>query len=159
MADALGLTGAIVICALAAVVGAVATAAPVRTWYPTLRKPSWNPPARAFGPVWSALYLMMAIAVWLIWRSRAATDVGVPLGLFSAQLALNVLWSVLFFGLRRPGAALLEIGVLWVAILSTAVAFWPIDPIGAALLVPYLAWVAFAAALNGAIVRLNRTAR
>ena len=156
MADVLGLIGAIVICALAAAVGGVATAEPVRTWYPTLQKPSWNPPAQLFGPVWSALYLMMAVSVWLIWRTRHATDVGVPLALFAVQLALNVLWSALFFGLRRPGAALLEIGVLWIAILSTAVAFWPIDPIGSVLLLPYLAWVTFAAALNGSIFRLNR---
>ena len=156
MNDALGLIAAVLICALAAVVGGVATAGAVRTWYPTLRTPSWNPPARLFGPVWSALYLMMAIAVWLVWRTRDATNVGVALGLFAVQLALNVLWSVLFFGLRRPGGALLDIGILWIAILATVVVFWPIDPIGSALLLPYLAWVTFAAALNGSILRLNR---
>ena len=158
MADALGLIGAVLICALAAAIGGVATAGPVRTWYPALRKPGWNPPAQLFGPVWSVLYLTMAVSAWLIWRTRDATDVSVPLALFAVQLALNVLWSGLFFGLRRPGAALLEIGVLWIAILSTAVAFWPIDPVGSVLLLPYLAWVTFAAVLNGSIFSLNRIA-
>ena len=158
MIDALGLIAAVLICALAAAVGGVATAAAVRTWYPTLMKPRWNPPARLFGPVWSALYLMMAVSVWLVWRTRDATNVSVALGLFAVQLALNVLWSVLFFRLRRPGGALLDIGVLWIAILSTAVVFWPLDPIGSVLLLPYLAWVTFAAALNGSIFCLNRVA-
>jgi tryptophan-rich sensory protein len=158
MTDALGLIAAVLICSLAAAVGGAATAAAVRTWYPTLRKPTWNPPARLFGPIWSVLYLMMAVAVWLVWRTRDAADVRVALGLFTLQLALNVLWSVLFFGLRRPGGALLDIVVLWIAILSTAVVFWPLDPIGSVLLLPYLAWVTFAAALNGSIFRLNRAA-
>lgn len=159
MTEALGLVSALLLCALAAAVGGVVTAASVRTWYPTLRKPVWNPPARLFGPVWSALYLMMAVAVWLVWRDRDTADVATALGSFAVQLALNVLWSVLFFGLRRQGAALLEIVVLWAAILATAVAFWPIAPIGALLLLPYLAWVTFAATLNGAIFRLNRLDR
>ncbi len=158
MTDALGLLAAVLICALAASIGGVAAAASVRTWYPTLRKPPWNPPARVFGPVWSVLYLMMAVAAWLVWRTHDATDVALALGLFAVQLALNVLWSVVFFGLRRPGGALLDIGLLWIAILGTAVVFWPIDRIGAVLLLPYLAWVTFAAALNGSIFRRNRVA-
>ena len=156
MTDALGLIAAVLICSLAAAVGGAATAGAVRTWYPTLRKPTWNPPARLFGPVWSVLYLMMAVAVWLIWRVRDTADVRLALWLFAAQLALNVLWSVVFFGLRRPGTALVDIVVLWFAIAFTTVAFWPIDPIGSVLLLPYLAWVTFAAVLNWSIVRLNR---
>jgi translocator protein len=155
VSDIAGLVGSVLICFVAAAVGGKATIASVRTWYPTLRKPSWNPPARLFGPVWSTLYLMMAIAAWLVWRTRDTSDVGSELGLFSVQLVLNVLWSIIFFGLRRPGLALVDIGLLWIAIAATAIAFWSHDPIGALLLVPYFAWVSFAAALNLSIYRLN----
>ena len=158
MTDAVGLIAAVLGCALAASIGGVTAAASVRTWYPTLRKPPWNPPARVFGPVWSVLYLMMAVAAWLVWRTGDGTDVGVALGVFVVQLTLNVLWSVLFFGLRRPGGALFDIGLLWIAILATVVVFWPIDRISAVLLLPYLAWVTFAAALNASIFRRNRVA-
>ena len=157
MTEVSGLLGFVLSCLVAAAVGGAVTAGAVRTWYPTLRKPSWNPPARLFGPVWSVLYLMMAIAAWLVWRTRDAADVRFALGLFGVQLALNVLWSVLFFGLRRPGWALVDIALLWLGIVATAVAFWPQDPLGSVLLLPYLTWVSFAAALNGSIFRLNRS--
>lgn len=157
MTDVAGLAGFLVICFVAAAVGGVATAGAVRSWYPTLRKPSWNPPAWLFGPVWSVLYLALAVAAWLVWRTREAADVGVALGLFGTQLALNVLWSVLFFGLRRPGWAVVDIALLWVAIAATAAAFWPLDPLASALLLPYLAWVTFASALNASIFQLNRS--
>ena len=157
MTEALGLVGFVLSGLVAAAVGGAVTAGAVRTWYPALRKPSWNPPARLFGPVWSVLYLMMAIAAWLVWRTRDAADVRFALGLFGVQLALNVLWSVLFFGLRRPGWALVDIALLWLGIAATAVAFWPSDPLGSVLLLPYLAWVSLAAALNGSIFRLNRS--
>lgn len=155
MTDVAGLIGFVLICVVAAAVGGKATVASVRAWYPTLRKPSWNPPARLFGPVWSVLYLMMAVAAWLVWRTRDVTDVRFEMGLFGVQLGLNVLWSILFFGLRRPGLALVDIVLLWVAIAATTVAFWPHDPTGALLLVPYFAWVSFAAVLNLSIYRLN----
>jgi benzodiazapine receptor len=155
LTDVVGLLGFVVICLVAAAVGGAATIASVRTWYPTLRKPSWNPPARLFGPVWSVLYLTMAVAAWLVWRTRDAIDVRWTLGIFGLQLLLNVLWSVIFFGLRRPGRALVDITLLWLAIVATAVAFWPHDPIAALLLLPYLAWVSFAAILNLSIYRLN----
>jgi benzodiazapine receptor len=146
----------VAICLLAAAIGGAVTVASVRTWYLTLRKPSWNPPARAFGPVWTVLYLLMAFAAWLAWRTRDTTDAGPALAIFGLQLVLNVLWSVLFFGLRRPGPAVAEIAVLWLAIAGTIVAFWPLDQTAALLLVPYLGWVSFAAVLNLSIYRLNR---
>jgi benzodiazapine receptor len=155
MTDAAGLVGLLILCTLVAGAGGVVTAGAVRTWYPRLRKPRWNPPSSLFGPVWSVLYLMMAIAAWLVWRARDVGDVTTVLGLFGLQLALNLSWSVLFFGLRRPAWALGEIVLLWLSIAATIVAFWDRDPIAGALLLPYLVWVTFAGVLNGAIVRLN----
>jgi tryptophan-rich sensory protein len=155
MTDAAGLVGLLLLCTLVAGVGGVVTAGAVRTWYPRLRKPGRNPPSSLFGPVWSLLYLMMAVAAWLVWRARDLADVTIALGLFGLQLALNLLWSVLFFGLRRPAWALGEIVLLWLSIVATTAAFWNRDPIAGALLLPYLLWVTFAAVLNGAILRLN----
>jgi translocator protein len=153
MNDWLALGLAIGACFGAAAVGSSATVRGLREWYPSLRKPSWNPPNGIFGPVWTALYLAMAIAVWLVWRS--GSDVAVPFGLFAAQLALNVAWSVVFFGQRNVrGAAVVIVG-LWLAIAATLVVFWSIDPVAGTLFVPYLAWVTFASVLNGAIARLN----
>jgi tryptophan-rich sensory protein len=157
MVEAAGLVGFLLLCILVAGVGGVVTAEAVRTWYPSLRKPSWNPPSRVFAPVWSVLYLMMAVAAWSVWRARDASDVAIALGLFGVQLALNLSWSVIFFGLRRPAWALGEIVLLWMCIAATIAAFWIHDPIAGALLVPYLAWVTFAAVLNEAIFRLNKT--
>ena len=155
LTDVAGLIVFVLICLIAAAVGGKATVGAVRTWYPGLRKPAWNPPARLFGPVWSVLYLMMAFAAWRVWLTRDATDVRSELGLFGAQLVLNVLWSVVFFGLRRPGLALLDIAILWVAIAATTIGFWSHDVTAALLLVPYLVWVGFAAILNLSIYRLN----
>lgn len=156
MTDIAGLVGFLLVCTVVAGVGGVVTAGAVRTWYPNLRKPSWNPPSRLFGPVWSVLYLMMAVAAWLIWRARDVGDVTNALGLFGAQLAFNLSWSVIFFGLRKPGWALGEIVLLWLLIAATILTFSMHDPIAAALLLPYLAWVTFAAVLNNAIFRLNK---
>lgn len=146
----------IAICLGVSAVGAWATAGSVATWYPTLHKPSWNPPAWVFGPVWTALYLTMAVAAWLVWRRAGWRGAPGALGLFAVQLGLNLAWSPLFFGLRSPGAALLDIWALWLAIAATLVAFFRIERIAAALLVPYWLWVSFATALNAAIWTLNR---
>jgi tryptophan-rich sensory protein len=123
-------------------------------WYAELSKPSFTPPNQVFGPVWSILYLMMAVAGWLVWRSRGPAR-NRALALFGVQLALNLAWSVLFFGLKLIGPALIEIFVLLAAISGTAVAAYRISRAAALLLVPYLAWVGYAAALNAAIWRLN----
>ena len=124
-------------------------------WYASLEKPSWNPPGWVFGPVWTALYTMMAVAAWLVWRKGGWCGQRQPLLLFHAQLALNALWTPLFFGLHRPGVAFAEIVLLWLAIATTLAAFRPVSRLAAWLLAPYLAWVSFAAALNLTLWRLN----
>jgi benzodiazapine receptor len=126
----------------------------VDDWYPRLRKPSWNPPASVFGPVWTALYLSIAVSAWLAWR-KLPFHGGWPLGLFAVQLLLNGAWSWIFFGLRRPDLAFGEIVLLWIAIAATAWSFRRVSKAAAFLLIPYLLWVGFAAALNLAIWRLN----
>jgi tryptophan-rich sensory protein len=139
----------------AAAVGSAFTAPAIPAWYAGLRKPSFTPPSWIFGPVWSALYLMMAAAAWLVWRRGGWAAATAPLVLFLVQLAFNVGWSGLFFGLRQPGAAFAEIVVLWCLIAATLAALWRVSPAAGALLAPYLAWVSFAAALNFAVWRLN----
>jgi tryptophan-rich sensory protein len=125
-------------------------------WYAALAKPSWNPPAWVFGPAWSVLYLLMGVAAWLVWREGGWQRQGRALGLFLAQWLLNALWTPLFFGLHRLGLAFAEIVLLWVAIAATLGAFWRARRAAGVLLVPYLAWVTFAAALNFTIWRMNR---
>jgi len=127
---------------------------PVDEWYAALSKPSWNPPNWLFGPVWSVLYLLMAISVWLVWREKGIGTI-LPLSIFLLQLILNAAWSWLFFGLHKPLWAFAEIIALWLAILANIILFWRINTIGGALLVPYFAWVTFAAVLNYTLWRLN----
>ena len=124
-------------------------------WYASLRNPSWNPPGWIFGPVWTTLYTMMAVAAWLIWRQGGWRKQRKPLLTFLAQLALNALWTPLFFGLHWPGVAFAEIVLLWLAVVWTIIAFWRVHRTAAWLLAPYLAWVSFAAGLNGTLWRLN----
>lgn len=124
-------------------------------WYASLRKPSWNPPGWVFGPVWSALYVAMAVAAWRVWLQASSPARRRALGAFFAQLALNALWTPLFFGLHRPGVAFAEIVFLWLAIAWTIAAFRPVHRAAAWLLAPYLAWVTFAAVLNFTLWRLN----
>jgi benzodiazapine receptor len=125
-------------------------------WYARLQKPTWNPPNWIFAPVWTALYTAMAIAAWLVWKRGGFAGQRVALSLFLAQLIFNALWSPLFFGLHHPGLAFANIVLLWLALLGTVAAFWKVRPLAGALLVPYLAWVTFASALNFALWRLNR---
>jgi translocator protein len=136
---------------------ATATAALVSThgWYAELNKPSWNPPAWVFGPTWTLLYTMMAIAAWLVWRDGGWRVQARALGLFILQWLLNLLWTPLFFGMHRVGLALVDIILLWLVLTMTLRSFWRINKIASALLMPYLAWVSFAAALNFFIWRLN----
>lgn len=124
-------------------------------WYATLQKPSWNPPAWLFGPVWTILYAMMAVAAWLVWRRGGWPVQRLALGLFVAQLVLNALWTPLFFGLHRPGLALVDLGLLWAVLAATVAVFWRVRRTAGALLLPYLAWSSFAAVLNLTIWRLN----
>lgn len=142
----------------AAGIGSAFTARSLRTWYPTLRKPAGSPPASYFGPVWTALYFLMAIAAWNVWRVGGGWDGASPaITLFLIQLALSAAWSVFFFGMRSPGLALIEIIPLWTVVLCTTLLFWRILVFSAALLIPYLAWVTYATYLNAGIWRLNRT--
>ena len=135
-----------------------ATAGGVSTWYPTLIKPSFNPPAWVFGPVWTLLYIMMGVAAFLVWRQGPAAEGGrLARAAFGVQVVLNGLWSILFFGLQTPGWALVEIILLWLAIVATLVLFWRVVPAAGVLLIPYLAWVSFATVLNASLWWLNRT--
>ena len=125
-------------------------------WYARMQRPAWNPPNWIFGPVWTALYTMMAVAAWFVWKRGGFAAQLIALSLFLLQLLINALWSPLFFGLRNSALAFVDIVLLWLALLATVVAFWKVRPLAGALLVPYLAWVTFASALNFAIWRLNR---
>jgi len=152
--DYAGLAVFIAINVAVSALGGWATAGSVGTWYPTLAKPAFNPPDWIFAPVWSALYLMIAIAGWRVWR-RGGREVRLALIVYAVQLALNLSWSFVFFGARSIGPALVVIGALIVAIVVNAVLFRRIERVAGALLVPYAAWVAFAAVLNAALWRLN----
>ncbi len=124
-------------------------------WYAGLHKPSWNPPAWVFGPAWTLLYILMAVAAWLVWREGGWKSHGRALRLFLLQWLLNALWTPLFFGMHRAGFAFAEIGVLWLVLLATLVAFWRVRASAGALLLPYFAWVTFAAVLNFTLWRMN----
>jgi translocator protein len=124
-------------------------------WYAALSKPAWTPPSAVFAPVWTALYLLMGVAAWLVWRRAGFGGARAALVLFIVQLVLNALWSYLFFGLHRIDLAGYEIVSLWIVILIVAVSFWRVDWRAGVLLAPYLVWVAYAAGLNFALWRLN----
>ena len=141
----------------AAVIGNLATIPNLAPWYAGLVKPSFNPPNGVFCPVWTLLYLMMVAAFWRVLRlDRATPGRRAAIGWFLTQMVLNASWSVAFFGLRSPLAGVVVIGWLLVAIGATIRAFAPLDRLAAGLLVPYLAWVSFAAVLNTAVWALNR---
>ena len=142
---------------LALCFAAAGTAAFVSTdgWYAGLHKPAWNPPSWVFAPAWTFLYATMAVAAWLVWREGGWRAQGWTLGLFLLQWALNAVWTPLFFGLHRPGLALVDILALWLALAATLVAFWRVRRAAGVLLLPYLAWVTFATALNFTIWWMN----
>ena len=143
------------ICLVAGVVGSIATTPQIPTWYASLNKPSWNPPSWVFAPVWTALYVMMGVAAWLVWRKVSAPHERVFLW-FWIQLVLNAIWSFIFFGLEQPGLAFAEIILLWLSIAATLGAFRKYSRVAALLLTPYVGWVSFAAYLNFMIWRLNQ---
>jgi benzodiazapine receptor len=153
-AQAIGLLAWLAVVFAAAGVGAVASV-DAGSFYGQLAKPAWAPPASVFGPVWSALYLLMGIAAWLVWRERGAKGLAVALGLFLVQLAANALWSWLFFAWRNGAAAFAGVLVLLVLVVATLVAFWRIRRAAGLLLVPYLAWVSFASVLTWTVWRGN----
>jgi tryptophan-rich sensory protein len=129
---------------------------PAPDWYRRLRRPAWSPPPSVFGPVWTALYALMGVAAALVAAGPRSPDRERALGLFKLQLALNAAWTPIFFGLRRPGAALAEIIAMWLAVAATVALFARQRLVAGLLLLPYLAWVTFATALNAAIWRRNR---
>jgi tryptophan-rich sensory protein len=143
------------LCYAVAAIGGWATASSVDSWYAALRKPSFNPPNAVFGPVWTTLYAMIAVAGFRLWRRRAVPGAPAALAAWGVQLALNLLWSLLFFGARRIGLALAEVLLLDLAILATVALAFRVDRVSALLLLPYLAWTSFATVLNLAIARLN----
>ncbi|HEY2859290.1 MAG TPA: TspO/MBR family protein [Terracidiphilus sp.] len=145
----------IALCQAVGLLGGRWTAPEISGWYATLRKPSFNPPSWIFAPVWTTLYLLMAIAAWRIEQTSASPLRTIALSLFAAQLILNLLWSWIFFRRHAIRAALAELIILWVAIAATTAVFGRLDTVAAWLLAPYLAWTAFATVLNASIQRLN----
>lgn len=140
----------------AMIFGGLFTSPAIRSgWYGLLQKPSFNPPSWVFGPVWTVLYILMAVSAWLVWEKADQAPVRLALSLFFVQLLLNVTWSILFFGMGRPDLAFGEILVLWALILAVTVLFYRVRPAAGLLMIPYLAWVSFAVVLNGFIWRLN----
>lgn len=140
---------------LAGGLGGIFTAGSVKDWYPVLEKPSLNPPSWVFGPVWTALFLLMGYALYLVWTSESGKNKRLAFWAFGIQMVLNALWSIIFFGLNSPGGALIEIVFLWLAIFATIIAFAKISKPAAWLLLPYILWVSFASYLNYAIWALN----
>jgi len=143
-------------CFAVAGIGSFLTMPSIPDWYAGFRKPSWTPPGWLFGPVWTVLYLSMAVAAWLVWRRVGLSGAAVPLAVFGIQLALNLVWSFIFFGRNNIGLALVDIVLLWLAILATILAFRQVSTLAGWLLVPYLMWVTFAAALNFSVWNMNR---
>jgi tryptophan-rich sensory protein len=144
--------------ALVAAIAAVGAVFPPGTWYDGLAKPSWTPPDSLFGPVWTALYVTIAVAGWLAWRRRQSGErrrVRAAFVFYGLQLGLNALWSVFFFGLQRPDIAFADLALLWLAILANILLFYGLSPAAGLLLIPYFAWVSFAARLNLDVWRLN----
>jgi tryptophan-rich sensory protein len=155
--DALKLIISILLCQIAGVIGGFFTASSVNTWYAALTKPTFNPPNWLFSPVWITLYVLMGIALFLVWRNGFQTKgVRIALYLFAAQLLLNTLWSILFFGLKMPLLAFIGILILWGFIVLTLVKFKKISKLAGYLFIPYLVWVSFAAVLNFFLWYLNR---
>lgn len=150
----LGLAGWLIASFIAAAIGATASIQ-AGQFYAELVRPDWAPPPSIFGPVWTVLYVLMGIAAWLVWRVGGFRAAGFALTLFLVQLALNSLWTWLFFGWHRGVLAFADILLLWTLLVATLIAFWRIRPLAGALLVPYLFWVTFASALNYSVWQLN----
>ena len=152
---ATGLFISFLVCFSAAAIGSLTTTPQIPNWYADLAKPIWTPPNWLFGPVWTILFSLMAIAAWLVWRKHGMKKARRALVWFGIQLVLNSLWSVLFFGWNNPGAAAAEILLLWLTILLTMVTFSKKSKAAGLLLVPYFLWVSFAMVLNISIWQMN----
>ncbi|ARS54146.1 TspO/MBR family protein [Kushneria konosiri] len=150
----MGLAGWLLLAFIAAAIGAVASV-DAASFYQQLQQPSWAPPAGAFGPVWTTLYALMGISAWCVWREKLVQNVRPALTLFVVQLALNALWSWIYFVWHLGAVAFAGTVALWLLILATLIAFWRVKPLAGALLVPYLAWVTLATALTWSTWHLN----
>lgn len=147
---------AVILCNLAGILGSLVTITGEGSWYSTILKPSFNPPGFLFGPVWTLLYILMGISLYLVWmEGPARKEVRLALIAFAIQLGLNTLWSFLFFGLQSPFLGLVEIVILWISIVATVILFYRVNRTAAILLIPYLAWVSFATFLTYNIWILN----
>ncbi len=150
------LAASFAVCFLAALIGSVFTAGAIPTWYANLAKPEFTPPGWLFGPAWTVLYILMAIAAYIVWeKGLDKPGVRTALAAFLVQLALNALWSIIFFGLRSPAGAFAEVVVLWLAILVTMILFFRVSKAAGWLFVPYILWVSFAAVLNFTLWIMN----
>ncbi|MGE5318600.1 MAG: TspO/MBR family protein [Hyphomicrobiaceae bacterium] len=154
MSQAIGLAVALCITFLAATAGGIASVN-AGSFYAQLVKPAWAPPGWLFGPVWSALYILMAFAAWLVWRAAGLPQAKRALLLFAAQLVANALWSWLFFAWRLGASAFADVVALWILVAATLMSFWRVQRLAAVLLAPYLAWITFAAVLTLAVWRRN----
>jgi tryptophan-rich sensory protein len=153
----IALAGFIALTLSTAGIASAFTARSVRTWYPGLRKPPGNPPQAYFGPVWTLLYLLMIVSAWNVWRVGFGWEgATAAITVFLFQLALNAAWSAIFFGMRQPCLALVEIALLWLTVLANVVMFWKVSALSGALLLPYLVWMAYAVYLNAGVWWLNR---
>ena len=146
----------LLVCQLAGLAGSIFTMSKIPNWYMTLNKPELAPPNWIFGPVWTTLFVLMGIALYIVWKQGTdKKDVKISLYIFGTQLILNVLWSIIFFGLENPGSAFIEIISLWISILLSIIYFYRINKTAGYLLIPYIAWVSFASYLNFMIWVLN----
>ncbi|MFA5246845.1 MAG: TspO/MBR family protein [Candidatus Micrarchaeia archaeon] len=141
---------------IAALIGSIFTIASIPTWYAQLAKPAFTPPSWVFGPAWTVLYVLMAVSFFLVWeKGFKGSNRNVAIGVYGLQLCLNVLWSVVFFGMRSPLSGLFVIALLWLSIAATIAVFWRISKTASWLLVPYILWVSFASVLNYYVWILN----
>lgn len=153
----IGVVIAVLICQASGLVGSMFTIKAIPTWYAALEKPSFNPPNWIFGPVWTTLYTMMGISLFLVWRARSEnSESHLSLKIFATQLILNAIWTPVFFGMKQLLVAFVIIALLWVAIIATIISFRKHSQVAAALLVPYLLWVSFATLLNFSLWLMNR---
>ena len=147
----------ILLCFVVEIVSSFWTKETVSTWYPLLAKPSWTPPDWVFGPVWTCLYIMIAISGWLIYRAKHSHKRTIALRLYGIQLALNFIWSFVFFSLQNPLLGLIDIVLLCLLISLTIIKAWPVRSLASILLIPYLVWVLYATSLNAGIWLLNKS--
>jgi translocator protein len=155
--DVAKLIASMVACEGAGGIGAIFTTPAIPTWYKSLKKPTFTPPNSVFGPIWITLYLLMAIAIFLVWREGLSQEgVTIAFAVFWGQLVLNTLWSVIFFGIRSLLGGMVVIVLLWIAILFNIILFFGVSPIAAGLLIPYIIWVTVAVNLNVQVWKLNR---